>query len=50
MTLANFEYGIVPHTVLARRFGIKSSNTLYSINDGLSYKDYALEYSKLTNE
>lgn len=35
---------------LMNKFSLDSSNTIYTILRGQSYKDYALEYSKLTKE
>ena len=35
---------------LMNKFSLDSSNTIYTILKGQSYKDYALEYSKLTKE
>ncbi len=41
---------ILPLDKLANKLNIKSSNTLYTILQGKSYKDYKLSYSKLTIE
>lgn len=46
--LANFEYKILTQKKMARKVGVKSTYTLLCIKNGLTYKDYALEYSKLT--
>jgi hypothetical protein len=35
---------------MAKRVNIKSTYTLICIRDGLTYKDYALEYNKLTKK
>lgn len=35
---------------MAKIVNIKSTYTLTCIRDGLTYKDYALEYNKLTKE
>ena len=50
LLLANEEEGrIIPLKKLCPKIGIKNSNTAYTILKGESYKDYTLEYSKLTN-
>lgn len=48
--LANFEYKILTQKKMAERVGIKSTYTLTCIKDGLTYKDYVLEYNKLNNK
>lgn len=50
LILYNFEKNIVPQYEMAKIVNIKSPYTLACIRDGLSYKDYALEYKKLTEE
>ena len=50
MILYNKENNIIPRTHLAKKIGIKSTNTIICVEEGKSYKDYALEYTKLTNE
>ena len=50
LILYNFEKNIVPQYKMANIVNIKSPYTLACIRDGLSYKDYALEYEKLTEE
>lgn len=50
MILYNKEHKIIPTTHLAQKIGVKSTNTITCVETGKSYKDYALEYTKLTNE
>lgn len=50
MVLYNFENKIVTQKEMARRVGVASTYTLDCIKEGISYKDYSLEYSKLNNE
>ena len=47
LILYNFENKIIPITTLTKIIGVKSDNTLYSIQKGESYKDYFLEYNNL---
>lgn len=47
MILYNNENKCIPVKHLMRKIGVKSSNTIYCVLRGESYKDYALEYSKL---
>ena len=46
--LANFEYKVLTQKEMAKKVGVKSTYTLICIRNGLTYKDYALEYNKLT--
>lgn len=48
LILYNYEHRIIPITTMAKRVGVKSTNTLVCINKGETYKDYYLEYHKLT--
>lgn len=49
LILVNEEKGrIVPINYFMVNFGINSSNTIYTVINGKSYKDYALTYKKLT--
>lgn len=50
LILANFQYKILTQKEMAKRVNIKSTYTLICIRDGLTYKDYALEYNKFTKE
>lgn len=51
LLLANEENDrIIPLKRLCKKIGIKNDNTAYTIFRGESYKDYTLEYSKLTND
>lgn len=50
MILYNFEQKIIPFTKMAKIVGVKSTYTLDSIKKGITYKDYRLEYSKLSDE
>lgn len=50
MILANYEYYIIPHKVLCRKLNLKSDNSLRSIKNGRSYKDYSYDYNKLNNK
>ena len=46
----NFENKVVTKTKMASLVEVKSTYTLDCIKKGLTYKDYALSYSKLTLE
>lgn len=48
MILCNFEYKIIPSTKMAKLVNINSRYTLDCIKQGKTYKDYALDYNKLT--
>lgn len=48
LVFANEEFKIWPRSVLANKFNV-ASNTIYSIINGVSYKDYALSYQKITD-
>lgn len=50
MILYNFENKIITRTEMASKVGVKSAYTLDCIKKGITYKDYTLEYSKLSNE
>lgn len=47
MIFANEEFSIVPRSWLCKYFNV-ASNTIYTIIRGKAYKDYALSYSKLS--
>lgn len=47
LILANFEYKILPQTVLMDKFNIQSSNTFRCIKNKQSYQDYSLIYEKM---
>ena len=49
MIFANEEFKIVPKKRLYENFNV-TSNTIYSIIKGMSYKDYKLDYEKLTQD
>lgn len=49
MIFANEEFKIVPKKRLYENFNV-ASNTIYSIIKGISYKDYKLDYEKLTQD
>lgn len=50
MILYNFENKILTQKDMARKVNIKSTYTLDCIKKGITYKDYTLEYNKLSNE
>lgn len=50
MILANYEFKIIPITILANKLNLKSSYSLFAIRDKESYKDYNNLYDKLNNE
>lgn len=50
MILYNKEHKIIPMTHLAKKIGVKSTNTIVCVEQGKSYKDYILDYNKLTEE
>ena len=50
MIFYNDEYKCMPIKHLMYKLGLKSSNTIYCILQGRSYKDFALEYSRLSPE
>lgn len=50
LILYNFENKMVTKAKMASLVGVKSTYTLDCIKKGLTYKDYALSYSKLTLE
>lgn len=47
LILLNYEKHIIPITTMAKKVGVKSTNTLTCIQKGKTYKDYALEYKEL---
>ena len=49
MIFANEEFKIIPKKWLYENFNV-TSNTIYSIIKGISYKDYKLDYEKLTQD
>ena len=50
MILYNFQHKIVTYKQMAKIVGVASTYTLDCIKKGITYKDYSLEYNKLTNE
>lgn len=50
LILANFETHIKTRKEMAQTVNVKSTYTLDCIKKGITYKDYALEYSKLDDE
>ena len=50
LVLCNFERNIHSKTKMAKLVGINSTYILDCIKKGLTYKDFALSYSKLTLE
>ena len=48
LILTNFQYKIIPQTHMALKVNVKSKNTLAAIKNGESYKDYFLQYQKLS--
>jgi hypothetical protein len=50
LILCNFEFKIFTRKKMAEIVNVKSTYTLDCIKNGISYKDYALTYSQLTNE
>lgn len=50
MILYNFENKIVTQKEMARMVGVTSTYTLNCIKNGVTYKDYSLEYNKLNDE
>lgn len=50
LILLNFERNILTQKSMAEKVGVKSTYTLDCIKSGVSYKDYALTYSKLTQD
>ena len=49
MIFANEEFKIITKKWLYENFNV-ASNTIYSILKGVSYKDYKLDYEKLTQD
>lgn len=47
LILFNYEKHIIPITAIAKKVGVKSTNTLTCIQKGKTYKDYVLEYKEL---
>lgn len=50
LILYNFEAHILSRKDMAKKVGVKSTNTLDCIKRKETYKDYSLSYEKLTNE
>lgn len=50
LILYNFEAHILSKKDMAKKVGVKSTNTLDCIKRKETYKDYSLSYEKLTNE
>lgn len=50
MVLYNFEYRVIPDAKMIKLIGIKSTYTLTCIKQGKSYKDYADEYNRLSDD
>lgn len=50
MILANAEFKIMPNTHIAKLVGIKSPYTTTCVARRENYKEYAIEYDKLSNE
>lgn len=50
MILYNFEHRILSRKEMAKKVGVASTYTLDCVRKGITYKDYSLEYDKLSNE
>lgn len=50
LILCNFEYNIFTQAQMCKIVGVKSQNTLLTIKNKKSYKDYSYEYDLLSNE
>lgn len=50
MILANEEFKVTTKTYLLNKFNLSSSNIIYGVLNGQTYKDYYAEYNKLSVE